>query len=64
MEPAKHPHTLGMSRSEEQTTRTAPEDFDGYSAAPAGQRVVDVKASAVRGVGPKAASEKICTPTI
>jgi hypothetical protein len=43
-----------MSRPEEQTTRTVPEDFDGYSAAPASQRVVDVKTSAVRGVGLKA----------
>ena len=34
-EPAQHPY-LGMSRSEEQTTRTLPEDFDRYSAAPAG----------------------------
>jgi hypothetical protein len=50
--------------SEEQTTRTVPEDFDGCSAAPAGQRVVDVKAPAVRGVGLKAASAKIITPTI
>ncbi|MDT5306830.1 MAG: hypothetical protein QOE48_2505 [Mycobacterium sp.] len=52
-ERAKHPYT-GEVASEQQTTRTAPEDFDGYSAAPAGQRVVDVKTSAVRGVGLKA----------
>jgi hypothetical protein len=52
-ERAKHPYT-GDVASEQQTTRTAPEDFDGYSAAPAGQRVVDVKTSAVRGVGLKA----------
>ena len=38
---------------EQQTTRTAPEDFDGYSAAPAGQRVVDVKTSAGAGSGPQ-----------
>ena len=43
-----------MSRSEEQTTRTPPEGFDGYGAAPAGQRVVDVNTPAVRGVGLKA----------
>ena len=46
----KAPYTRDVA-SEEQTTRTAPEDFDEYSAAPAGQRVVDVKTSAVRGAG-------------
>jgi hypothetical protein len=62
MESAKHPSTRDAV-SEEQTMRTAPECFDGYSAAPAGQRVVDVKASAVRGVSLKAAPQKICAPT-
>ncbi len=40
--------TLGMS-GDEQTAR-APKHLDGYSAAPAGQRVVEVKTSAEWGV--------------
>jgi hypothetical protein len=53
-------HTWDVA-SEQQTTRTAPEDFEGHSAAPTGQRVIDVTTSAVRGVGLEAGIAKMCT---